>query len=707
MINNKVKLTGLKCENMYDPIGIDLKIPRLSWELLSQKRGTRQTAWQVAVAESGDALKAFLKEVLSAENGKQKTDVTVGTAGTGILWDSGKITSDSSCHVPYSGPEPESGKRYWWMVRIWDEMGTASEWSEPAFWEMGLLDRTDWKAKWIEPVQEPATLEVAEGLFQKLAPVPVDFVRDYTKLMPSQFLRKKFEASGELRRARIYATAHGVYRLELNGLRVGDRELAPEVSVYDKYLQYQTYDVTEMVKSGANAIGAVIGDGWYCGRLGLPGDSCQYGDRLALLLQLELEYADGSRQTIVSDDSFRSATGPLVFSDLFIGERYDARLEIQGWSTADFDDSDWQNVMEAGFSPDNLVAQYGEPVRAVEEIKPVSIITTPKGETVIDLGQNIAGRVRMKVAGPAGTEIMLEHSEVLDAGGNFLMNILGRNKDQKDFYVLKGGCEEIYEPWFTFHGFRYVRVTGYPGEIGKDTFTGVVLASDLKHTGSFECSDERINKLQKNIQWSQKGNMLSIPTDCPQRERAGFTGDAQVFIPTACFNMDVLDFFKRWLANLALEQKEDGQVPTNVPYWKSYAETFFPMQKAHTSAGWGDACIIVPWVLYNSYGDESVLRDNYSTMEKWIKYIKGQAETGIPENLEGEMTPERRERQKYLWNTGFQFGDWLIPSMTAGYGNPFESANATKELITCCFYGYCTELMAEIASVLGLNNDAV
>ena len=667
---NSTSISALRCEYLKNPVGIDIRRPRLSWEIVAAKRGTMQRAYQIVV----------------------KTDAD------GVLWDSDRVESEQSVHIEYNGSALQSRQRCAWQVRVWDETDQVTEWSATAFWEMGLLQQSDWQAKWVEPDQVPTTMEPDMMFFQKLAPVPLDFIRDYSKLNPCQYLRKLFNVSGEIRQARAYATAHGIYRLSVNDSRVGDQELAPGATAYDKYLEYQTYDLTAQLRQGDNEIGAVLADGWYSGRIGLPGDSCQYGDKLALLLQLEIEYADGRRQTIISDDDFESSTGPLLFSDLFIGEKYDARLESA--------DREWRQVNTADYGYANLVAQIGDPVRAIQEIKSAAVITTPKGETVIDLGQVIAGRFRMRVQGTAGSEISLEFSEVLDEDGNFLVNIIGRNKDQKDFYILKGGESETYEPWFTFHGFRYIKVAGYPGEIGPDDFVGVVLASDLKTTGTFECSDPRLNQLQQNIVWSQKANMLSIPTDCPQRERAGFTGDAQIYSPTACFNMDMDAFFTRWLRNVVLEQLDDGQVPNNVPYWKSYGETFFPIQKSHTSAAWGDACIIVPWVLYNAYGDVRVLDETYRTMVRWVAYIEQQAASGIPENIEGEMTPERIERQKYLWNTGFHFGDWLIPSMTAGYANPFESAKATKELVACCFYAYSTELLAQIAGVLGKGEDA-
>ena len=494
--------------------------------------------------------------------------------------------------------------------------------------------------------------------------------------------------------------------MEINGVRVGNQELAPEVTAYESYLQYQTYDVSEMIDQGYNVLGAVLADGWYCGRIGLPGDSCQYGNKLALLLQLEIEYQDGSSQWLISDVDFKSSTGPLVYSDLFIGERYDAELENTNWHKPNFDDRSWKNAAIADYGYSNLVAQYGEPLRVVKEIVPLGILKTPKGETVIDLGQNISGKIRMCVQSMSKTEVVLDYSEVLDSDGNFLQQIRGRNKDQRDIYILKGDGVEVYEPWFTMHGFRYVRVTGYQGEPRLADFTGLVIASDLRDSGSFSCSDERLNRLQENIRWSQRGNLVSIPTDCPQRERAGFTGDAQVFIPTACFNMDVNAFFTRWLRNLQIEQRDDGQVPNTIPYWKSYIEMFAPIQGgSHTSAGWGDACVIIPWTLYQAYGDLRILEENYSTMTRWLDYVQKEAESGIPERLEENLPPQSREHQKYLWNTGFHFGDWLIPSLTAGYANPFDAANATKEVVASCFYAYSSGLMAKIAQALGNEKD--
>lgn len=677
-----VTVSGLRCEQMTQPIGIDARRPLLSWRMISARRGVRQTAYQVQV----DAVNS---------HGARES-----------VWNSGCVSSDASIGIAYEGPALESRCRYVWRVRVWDEHGEPSAWSAPAHWEMGLLEIENWQAQWIEPVQTPAQPEPPLTLFENFARVSPQPGSDYSCLNPCQYVRRVFSSRGAVRRARIYATAHGVYRLQLNGVRVGDLELAPEPTAYEQYLQVQAYDVTELIGQGDQVLGAIVADGWYAGRIGLPGASCQYGDRLGLLVQLEIDYEDGRRQIIGSDAAFRSTTGPLVYSDLFIGERYDARLELGDWHRGDFDARGWQPVelKDHGFA--HLVGQYGEPLRVIETIAPRRILRTPRGEVVVDLGQNIAGKIQMRVTGPAGAAITLDYFEELDADGNALHVIAGRNKDQRDIYVLKGAGVEAFEPAFTLHGFRYVRVTGYPGEPTVDDFTGRVVASDLTRTGTFACSDERLNRLQSNIVWSQKGNLVSIPTDCPQRERAGFTGDAQVFIPTACFNMDVAAFFTRWLRNVQIEQRDDGQVPTIVPYWRSYIEMFGPVQGgAHTSAAWGDACIIVPWTLYQAYGDRRVLAENYPTMTRWLAYVQHEAETGVPERLKDDPRPEVRDRQRHLWNTGFHFGDWLIPSLTAGYNNPFGAAELTKEIAASCYYAYSTALMAEIASTLGNEAD--
>jgi len=664
------EVANLRIESQINPCGIDVRTPGFSWTLSSPRRGVVQSAYRIVAALADQPW----------------------TDATKYVWDTGVVASGQSVHIPYQGQALESRRRYQWKVKVWDTRGVESDWSHTALWEMALLDRMDWKARWIEPDQEPAIAEDPIDMMDMFRGKYNDTPDNVERLKPPQYLRKCFELSSEFQQARAYVTAHGIYRLEINGRRVGDREFAPEYTSYHDYLQYQTYDVTDFLVPGENAVGVVLADGWFAGRISITGDSCQYGNRLGLLLQLEIELPDGSRQTIVSDGQFKSSTGPLLYSDLVIGEKYDARLEITGWSNVNFDDSCWRNVTETECGFDNLVASYGEPVRAVERFPAKEIIHTSVGETVVDIGQVIAGRIRVTLRGAAGTEVTLEHSEVLDERGNFMRNINGRNKDQKDVYILRGGGDESYEPQFTFHGFRYVKISGYDGLLNVTDVTAVVISSDLRLTGSFECSDSRINRLQQNIVWSQKANFLSIPTDCPQRERAGWTGDIQVFAPTACFNMDVQAFLTRWLRNLAIEQTEDGQVPNIVP-WDRTSRMRDEASGNLSSAGWGDACVIVPWTLYQAYGDKRVLIENYDTMVKWVDYvIKSAGPT-------------------YLWNTGFHFGDWLTPSLTLSLDgknvNMMNSAILTKELVATCFYAYSTELMAAISDELGKRSEAV
>ncbi|MFO7296776.1 MAG: family 78 glycoside hydrolase catalytic domain, partial [Clostridia bacterium] len=341
----------------------------------------------------------------------------------------------------------------------------------------------------------------------------------------------------------------------------GDFFFTPGWTSYNKRLQYQTYDVTEMLKEGQNAIGVILGNGWYKGDLTWEGRRNIYGDRLAALIQMHIIYEDGREQVVVSDRSWKASTGPILMSEIYHGEIYDARLEKPGWDEANYDDSDWYDVEELDKPKDIIVAQEGPPVRIVQQIKPVAILTTPAGETVLDMGQNMVGWVRFAVEGPAGSKVVLQHAEVLDKDGNFYTANL-RSAKQTIEYILKGDGREVFEPHFTFQGFRYVKLVEYPGQPSLDDFVGMVVHSDMELTGSFECSNPLVNKLQQNILWSQKGNFVDVPTDCPQRdERLGWTGDAQVFIRTACFNMNVASFFTKWLKDLKADQLSDGGVP--------------------------------------------------------------------------------------------------------------------------------------------------
>ena len=512
----------MRCEYLKNPLGIDEIRPRLSWEIVSERRDVKQTAYRITAASSAGQLKE----------------------GTGLLWDSGKQESEQSIHIEYKGRTPESRQRIHWQVQIWDNHGNDAVSSETAWWEMGLLDTALWKGKWITQPWE----------------------NDREKSARCAYFRKPFTIEKSVKSARIYSTCLGLYELELNGRKVDDQLFTPGWTNYRKRLQYQVYDVTDQLVNGENLIGSILGDGWYRGHLGWwENNRNNYGEVLGLLLQLEIRYENGEEEIIVTDDSWKAATGPILASDIYNGETYDARLEMPGWSSPGFKDCDWKSVTLLEHSKTLLTASDGEKVRKISEIKPIDYFITPKGEKVFDLGQNMVGWIRLKVKGKPGDRVVLKFAEVLDQNGNFYTDNL-RKIDCTDIYVLKGSGEEIWEPRFTFHGFRYVQVEEYPGEPTKESITGVVIHSDMRPIGSFECSEPLINRLQQNIQWSQRGNFLDVPTDCPQRdERMGWTGDAQVFAPTASFNFNTARFYAKWLKDLASEQREDGSVPWVVP----------------------------------------------------------------------------------------------------------------------------------------------
>ncbi|HEY3111405.1 MAG TPA: family 78 glycoside hydrolase catalytic domain, partial [Chloroflexota bacterium] len=610
-------------EHHREPFGVGEPRPRLSWIVETPIPGWHQAAYEIAA------------------NPRRGT--------------TGRVASDQSVLVDWPFRPLGSRERVAVRVRVWGADGSASGWSAPAEVEAGLLDPSDWGARFVAP----------------------DWDEDTTRPQPSPLLRRGFELRAPVARARLYATALGVYELELNGARVGDHVLAPGWTSYHHRLRYQTFDVAALLRPGPNILGAVLGDGWYRGRLGWGGGRRNvYGDRLALLAQLEVVYADGSVDRVVSDDSWRASTGPILASDLYDGERYDARLERPGWSSAGFDAADWSPVRVLDRDLATLVAPSGPPVRRSELVPPVAITTSPSGRTIVDFGQNLVGRLRVAVEGSAGQTVTLRHAELLENGELCTRPL--RVAAATDSYTLRGGGPETWEPRFTFHGFRYAEVTGWPGELRPDQVVAVVCHSDLERRGWFECSDPLVDRLHENVVWSMRGNFLDLPTDCPQRdERLGWTGDIQVFSPTACFLYDSAGFLASWLRDLAAEQGPDGAVPFVVP---SLADGPSP-----PAAAWGDAAVVVPWVLYQRYGDPGVLADQYQSMRAWVDCVARSA-------------GERR-----LWDRGFQFGDWLDPSAPpdrpgAGRTDPYLVA-------TACF-ARSAELLGRAAGVLGRADDA-
>ncbi|SDY30403.1 alpha-L-rhamnosidase [Evansella caseinilytica] len=622
------KIMDVRCEYQKNPVGIGVKQPRISWKAEADKRGTVQACYHLQVAKEPS-----FKD---------------------IVWDSGKVESDQSIHVEVKEFQAESRTRYYFRVRAENVRGETTGWSEPGYWETGILDVHEWQAEWIcPPLELPAVSE---------AQCPQ--------------LRKRFTVPMGVKSARIYATALGLYELELNGARVGDAYFTPGWTSYHHRLQYQTYDVTNLLTAGENTVGAILGNGWYKGNLGWEKKSALYGDRLALLFQLHIVLEDGSEQVILSDKDWEAAASPIVMSEIYHGETYDARLELE--------ESRWHPAEILSHTKDILTAQENVPVRKKELLKPKELLTTPKGEMVIDMGQNMVGWVRFAVTGQKGREVQLRHAEVLDKDGNFYTDNL-RAAKQTIRYILKGGEKETFEPHFTFQGFRFVQLIGFEREtIDLEDFTGVVLHSDMEATGEFRCSDPLVNQLQHNILWGLKGNFLDVPTDCPQRdERLGWTGDAQMFVRTAAYLANVAPFFTKWLRDLEREQADDGGVPFVVPNVLG-TENGGTFGKPFSSAAWGDAAVICPWTIYLCYGDERLLEEQYDSMKAWVEYIRKQGEN------------------EYLWNTGFHFGDWL--GLDA---KPDSYVGATdKALIATSFYAYSVSILMKTASVLHKTEDA-
>ena len=634
-------LTQLTCEQRQNPMGLNTRQPRLSWKIASPERNFRQSAYQVQVAAQND---------FSDKN---------------LVWNPGKVASGESVLQEYAGKPLESGKRYFWKVKIWDASGKESAWSETASWQTGYQP-ADWQAKWMEADKQP----------------------DPKKVQPGFLFRKEFAVKGNIASAVVYVTSYGLYKLHLNGQKVGNEELTPGWTSYNKRLQYQMYDVTNQLKAGKNALGAMLGEGWYKTVLGWSDNRNFYGERTALLCQLSITYADGSRQTVVSDGTWKSTTeGAVRSSEIYNGEVYDARMEQKGWDMVGFNDKNWRKTIVAKRPFANLIASEGVPVRKIQEIKPIRIFKTPQGTLVADMGQNMVGWIRLKVSGAAGTKITLRHTEVLDKAGNFYTANL-RGAKQRIEYTLKGGGEEVYEPYFTFMGFRFVAIEGFPGQPTPDNLTGVVVHSDMPPTGIFTCSDSLVNQLQHNIQWGQKGNFVDVPTDCPQRdERLGWTGDAQAFSRTAAFNMDVAAFFTKWMKDLTADQLRDGAVPFVIPdVLNKYSDSLVGAWK--TSAGWGDVALITPVTMYQVYGDKRMLETQYPSMKAYVDYIRKAAG---PSNI---------------WKNGSVFGDWLF------YHPPINShaepdGYTNNDYIATAFYAHSARLLHETARTLGKKEDEV
>ncbi|MGI6083163.1 MAG: family 78 glycoside hydrolase catalytic domain [Limnochordia bacterium] len=771
--------TRLRCEYAENPIGLDAIHPRLSWELMSEKRDQMQSAYQILVASSEESL----------------------ISGVGDLWDSGKVESSKTAQIVYEGKPLESRQRCYWQVRVWDAAGNVGDYSERAYWEMGLLTPEDYRGQWIGfdtrqgrpeltldgchwmwrsgddqapnrgffrrqlTVSPGAEVESAWFLltadnslqlyvngrfvgrgsgawtavqYMNLAPylreganvlaisairrrsdsagligrLCVAYTNGQTEWVdidaswravseetagwqelsfddspwpaavarapykgtvnikecpaPAPYMRREFAAQSGIRQARLYSTALGVYEMRLNGRRVGADQLRPGWTDYRRRLQVQAYDVTDLIDEGANLWGVILGDGWYTGYVGGFGRG-RYGDYpLAFLGQLHIEYEDGTSQVIATDSQWRAASGPIITSDLLMGEIYDSRLEMPGWDETCFGDDDWHPVAVVEKETPELVAAQAPPIQITEEVRPIALDEPLPGTFVFDLGQNMVGKYRLRVQGPRGSRIFLRFAEMLNDDGTIYTENL-RSARQTDVYILKGEGVEEYIPFFTFHGFRYVEVTGFPGKPTLDSLTGLVMHNALDPVGTFTCSDEMVNQLQSNIVWGARGNFVSTPTDCPQRdERCGWTGDAQVFVRTACANMDAASFFAKYMNAVEDGQADTGAFPHVAPAVEEYR---------FGSPAWGDAGVIVPWTVYLCYGDTTILAKHYEAMKRWIAYLK--------ENSQDLVRPAEG------------YGDWLS-----------VAADTPKEVISTAYFAYSTKLLSKIAQVLGRDDDS-
>jgi alpha-L-rhamnosidase len=632
---------ALRCEYQVDPIGLGTRQPRFFWKLDDERPGACQSSFRLLVASEPERLER----------------------DEGDLWDSGEVASDQSAQVVYAGTALGSRQRAFWKVQSFDADGEPSVWSTTASFEVGLLEPSDWTVRWIA---------------SPLAGAPKT-----SGVVPA--LRRAFKVTRPIARARLYVTALGLYKSWINGRRVGDQELAPGWTDYAKRVRYQVYDVTDHLREGDNAIGALLGDGWYCGYVGLEKARENYGRRPALLAQLEILHQDGSETRIASDEGWRWHGSPILASDIMQGETVDARRDLSAWAEPGYDDEGWAAVELALAPVIALDAMSGPPVRAIRELRPVKDparrghpLFAPRW--IFDLGQNMVGRVRVRVRGEEGTTVQLRHAEVLDEEGELYTENL-RDARATDTFTLRGSGEaESFEPHFTFHGFRYVEVSGHLEEGAIEELTGVVLHSDMPETGTFSCSDADLNQLQSNITWGQRGNFVDVPTDCPQRdERLGWTGDAQVFVRTAAFNMEVAGFFSKWLLDLEDAQGEDGRVPPVAPVIGTG-----PLPRLDGGPAWADAIVICPWTIHRCFGDRRLLEERWEGMAAYIDFLERRFPRGI--RADPGIDP---------WGG---FGDWVALDGTVRQED--RLGGTPKDLIGTAFLSYSSRLLADIARLI-------
>ena len=600
---------NLRCEYLSNPIGIDVKQPRFFWVLDHTERGQKQSAYQLLVATRSD--------LLAQDKGDQ--------------WDTGKVTSGQSTQVEYAGRPLQSGRTYYWKVRAWDAQDRASAYSRAAQFEMGLLAPEEWKAQWIAGGNQ---------------------------------LRKEFSLPAKVVRARAYVTALGYYELRLNGQKVGENVLDPAWTTYEKRNLYITYDITLQLHQGLNAVGAMLGNGW-----AVPPK--HYGPPIitpysspALLLQIQIEMEGGKQLTLVSDTSWKATQGPITSDGIYDGETYDARLETPGWDSPGFSDSNWQAAQAAKSPGGVLSAQMMPPIRVIDTLVPVKMTNPRPGVFVYDLGQNFSGWAELRVSGPRGTAVTMRFAELVYDDGMINRETIRRAK-ARDTYILRGEGLETWEPRFTYHGFRYVEVTGFPGTPSLDSLRGRLVHSAVEPTGSFAASNPTLNAIQKIIRWGQRTNLHSVPTDCAQRdERMGWMGDAHVTAEEAMLNFDMAAFYTNFVRDIRDTQGADGTLTDTVPH--KYGSR--PADPA-----WGTAYPLLCWYMWEQYGDRRILEENYEGLKKYVEFLRSKA-------------PDNVLRYSY-------YGDWVAVEKTPG------------ALVSDFYYYYDVQVLAKIAKLLGRSED--
>ena len=645
-------VTNLRCEQLANPLGIDVTQPRLSWQISAEQRGAGQSAYEILVASSEAKL----------------------TPGTADLWSSGKVVSAQSIHVRYAGKPLKSRQACVWKVRVWDQAGKVSAWSPRAVWSLGLLQPDDWRGQWIGQDEVAAPAAPADPAAPAVKPAP-----DNTRRLAARMLRKDFVVSKPVARATAYVSGLGLSELYLNGRKVGDQVLSPALSDYTKRVFYVTHDVTAQLQPGANARGVWLGNGrFYAPRTTAPTATTSYGFP-KLKLQLEVDYADGTRDTVVSDDSWKlTAAGPISANNEYDGEDYDARQELPGWASPGFADAAWSPAQVVAAPAGMLVAPMIEPIRVTGTLKPLTITEPKPGVFIFDMGQNLVGWCWLHVSGPAGTQVSLRHAEILKPDGTlYLANLRGAKVT--DTYTLSGNGTETYEPRFTYHGFRYVEVTGFPGRPTLASLEGRVVNDDLATAGEFTCSQPTINQLYRNIVWGTRGNYRSIPTECPQRdERQGWLGDRSAESKGEAYLFDIGALYAKWCQDMADTQKANGSISDVCPaYWPCYND----------SVTWPSSVVIVPSTLLSQYGDTATLARIYPAMVRWVDLMSRSVKDGI--------------------TTSDKWGDWCVPPEDPKAIHSKAAARKTSKAVLATSYLYhCLKLMTGYAQLLEKPADA-